>query len=246
MKPLNISLVSYLNSKPFLFGLQHGPEAQKFNVRIDPPSVCAEKLIDGTVDTGLVPVAILPELKSYQIISDYCISADGEVSSVLMLSETPLHQIKRVQLDYQSRTSVQLVQILSKEFWKIHPDWISSTEGYEQEIRGNTAGVVIGDRALEMKKNFPYVYDLSSEWKKMTGRPFVFACWVVVNKISEELRDSLNRSLGIGLKRIPEVLKEYGTGPLTYENAEQYLEHFISFELDERKRQSMDLFLKYL
>jgi chorismate dehydratase len=66
-------------------------------------------------------VTIIPQLKEHYIISDYCIGCDGEVGSVCLFSEVPLEKIERILLDYQSTTSIGLLKILIKEFWKINP-----------------------------------------------------------------------------------------------------------------------------
>ncbi|MBK8584165.1 MAG: hypothetical protein IPN88_01495 [Bacteroidetes bacterium] len=58
-----------------------------------------------------------------------------------------------------------LTKVLAKNFWKIAPEFLNSEEGYENLINGNTAGVVIGDRALVLKDKFKFCYDLSGEWK---------------------------------------------------------------------------------
>ena len=114
--------------------------------------------------------------------------------------------IKRIYLDYQSSTSVKLVKILASKLWKINPQWLIAEPGYEEQILDDTAGIIIGDRALVDRKKFPYVYDLSADWKKLTGLPFVFACWVANKDIPTHLIDSLNQSLKIPHQFIPEVV----------------------------------------
>ena len=72
MEKVKVSCVSYLNSKPFIFGFEHFPELKNtMQLELDIPSVCAKKLIENKVDIGLVPVAILNKMENYQIISDY-------------------------------------------------------------------------------------------------------------------------------------------------------------------------------
>src|ERR1039458_6553628 len=102
---IKISVVSYLNSKPFIYGLQHSTFLNEIDLQLDIPSVCAQKLIDGQVDIGLIPVAALPQLKDPYIITDYCIGAEGKVASVMLYSNVPLHEITAILLDYQSKTS---------------------------------------------------------------------------------------------------------------------------------------------
>jgi chorismate dehydratase len=116
---VRISVVSYLNSKPFIHGLRQSGLNSEIVITEDIPSVCANKMITGQADIGLIPVAALADLKGYTIISDYCIGSDGPVGSVLLLSQVPLNEIGTILLDYQSRTSVLLTRILAQNFWKI-------------------------------------------------------------------------------------------------------------------------------
>ena len=131
---IKLSVVSYLNSKPFIFGLEKPWMKEHIELELDIPSVCAMKLLTGKVDVGLVPIAILPELKEYHLLTDYCIGANGDVNSVLLVSQVPLESISRVLLDYQSRTSVLLTRVLAKRFWKINPEWEAAEADYESTI----------------------------------------------------------------------------------------------------------------
>ncbi len=243
---IKISVVSYLNSKPFILALNSAKLTDEIEISLDIPSDCASKLIDNRVDIGLVPVTVIPELSEARIISNYCIAADGKVGSVLLLSNAPLSEIKNIYLDYQSRTSVQLVKILAEKFWKIIPKWLSADPGYEKKILGKTAGVVIGDRALVEKKNYPYVYDLAEDWKKLTGLPFVFACWVANKDIDVQVLNKLNTALENTLNFIPEVVAMHADYSLSKRDIENYFSENIQYLLDDKKRESLDLFLKYL
>ncbi len=210
----------------------------------DIPSVCAQKLIMGQVDIGLVPIAVLPEINNHKIISDYCIGADGNVNSVLLVSEVPLHEIKTVLLDYQSRTSVMLTRVLAKYFWKINPEWHPTSENYESQIKGSRAGVIIGDRALKMKDNFSFVFDLSSEWKKFTNLPFVFACWVSNQNLDKKFLDEFNSALKYGLKHINNVAELEDSTLFTKEKIKEYLTHSIDYSFDDKKKEALKLFLE--
>jgi len=109
--------VSYLNTKPFLYGIFNTQMEEEVEIQLEIPSVCAAKLKDGTVDFGLVPVAIIPELKTPHIISDYCIGTEGAVKTVAIISDVEISEITDLYLDFHSRTSVQLAQILLREHW---------------------------------------------------------------------------------------------------------------------------------
>ncbi|MEO8795423.1 MAG: MqnA/MqnD/SBP family protein, partial [Daejeonella sp.] len=122
MNKIKISAVSYTNTKPFVYGITNSPIIDKVDLSLDIPSTCANKLIDNQVDIGLVPVAALLRIPNYQIITDYCIGADGPVHSVFIFSEKPIAEIKTIRLDEQSRTSNNLALVLLKNYWKSSPE----------------------------------------------------------------------------------------------------------------------------
>jgi chorismate dehydratase len=116
---IRISAVSYLNTYPFIYGLERSELINECNITTDVPAICAQKLLNNEVDIGLVPVAIIPQLNSYRIISDYCIGAIGKVHTVLLLSKIPLPEIKNIYLDNESFSSVGLSIISFSKFFVI-------------------------------------------------------------------------------------------------------------------------------
>jgi chorismate dehydratase len=243
---IKISCVSYLNSRPFIFGLQHADIKNEIELSLDSPAECAKKLELGITDIGLVPVAILDESDDFHVISDYCIGADGNVDSVLLLSQVPLHDIKTILLDYQSRTSIMLAQVLAHKFWNIHPQWVDAAENFETMIEGDTAGIVIGDRTFELKKKFKYVYDLAGEWKKFTRLPFVFACWVSNKELDRNFVKRFNQALRSGLINSEEVIEQYKKENHSKLDVQDYLQNKVSYSFDESKKFSLQLFLSYM
>ena len=145
---LKVTAVSYLNTKPLLYGLLHHPVQSEIDLQLDIPSVCAQRLRDGDADLGLIPVAAIPELEQPYIISDYCIGATGVVKTVAIFSEVPIEEMTHLYLDYHSRTSVQLAQVLLREYWQVQPELIQATPGFEREIGGTKGAVIIGDRTM--------------------------------------------------------------------------------------------------
>lgn len=216
----------------------------EMELSLDIPADCAQKLMSGAADIGLVPAASIPKIPNAQIITDYCISSDGEVASVLLLSDVPLENIQSIMLDYQSMTSVTLVKILAKELWNISPEWLSSSPGFEQTIHGTKAAVVIGDRALEIKNKFKFAYDLSAEWKKLTGLPFVFACWVANKELPETFIQHFSSALKSGVDQTQNLAEEIQANyPSTF-HIREYLTKSIEYNLTDDKRKALNLFLE--
>lgn len=243
-RPIRVVAVSYLNTFPFLFGIRQSPELlETIELRLEMPSECARLMMSGEVDLGLMPVAAIPAVKDARVVSDFCIGADGRVDSVCLFSEVPLSEVTEILLDYQSRTSVQLVRVLADRHFHIRPKWTPAGEDFIDGIGGTTAGVVIGDRAFPLLDRFPVVMDLSEEWKAMTGLPFVFACWVANRELPDDFLQAFNTALRYGVEHRTESILERNL-PDAAEMV-HYVNHRISYALDEQKRQALRLFLQF-
>lgn len=237
---IKVGAVSYLNTKPLIYGFEQGIMKNEVELVIDYPANIAAMLENNQIDIGLIPVAAIPALKTAEIISDFCIGSDGEVASVCLFSDLPLAEIDTVLLDYQSRTSVELLKILLKEHWKITPELKHATANYEQLITGTTAGLVIGDRALQQRSKSKYIYDLGLAWKAMTGLPFVFAAWVSNKKMPEEFIDAFNKANALGLNSLDAIVEQQQYK--LYDLYQYYTEN-ISYRFDDHKKEGMQLFM---
>jgi chorismate dehydratase len=240
---ISVSAVSYTNSIPFVYGLTHSVVQQEIDLSLDIPSQCADKLIQGQVDIGLVPVAILPQINTGKIISNFCIGAIGKVDTVMLYSQVPLEKIKRIWLDFQSRTSVQLVQVLCREYWHIEPEFLVAKPGYEKAIQNEDAGVVIGDRCFAKAEKYEFSYDLPEHWFQFTGLPFVFAVWLSNKPLKDDFVQRFNQALQFGLLHKEQAMDKFLPSNLSREIASTYLNHRISYAFDASKQQGLQLFL---
>lgn len=240
---IKVGAVSYLNTKPLIYGFEQGLMKDEVELLIDYPSKIASLLQTNQVDIGLVPVAIIPTLEEHHIISDYCIGCDGEVASVCLFSEVPLAEVSTILLDYQSRTSVALLKILIREHWKITPELQAAAADYEKNISGTTAGLVIGDRALVQRSKSKYIYDLGTAWKEMTGLPFVFAAWVSNKSLSPQFIRAFNDTISAGTRQIDVILQ---TVHLPEYDLKKYYNSNINFRLDGPQKEAITLFFGFL
>lgn len=241
---IRVGIVNYLNTRPLIYGLEKPPVAEMIELIGDYPSRVAELLLKGEIDIGLIPVAVIPELPSAHIAGNYCIGTEGEIASVALFSEVPMYDIKKVYLDYQSRTSVALLKYLMKEYWGINPEIIhAQNEDYRKEIKGTTAGLVIGDRALEQRRISTFIYDLGSEWKKITGFPFVFAAWVSLKPLPDEFITLFDNANAEGLLHIDEIVS---ATPYDIYDLKKYYKLHLSYKLDEAKRRGLQHFLSVI
>jgi chorismate dehydratase len=246
MSKLKISAVSYLNSRPFLYGLEQAAVLEQIQLSLDMPAQAADKLLNDEVDISLVPVAIIPQLENPKIISPYCIGADGEVLTVSLFSNVPLEEIKTVYLDYQSRTSVQLVRVLFREYWKKEVVFAQAHPGFESELSGTTAGVIIGDRCINFLDKYPFVFDLAGAWKSLTGLPFVFAVWLSKNPIHKKFAVEFNTALKYGLDHRSDVIVKHAHLNSAIFSVEKYLSENIQYDLDAPRKKALMQFLGYM
>jgi len=243
MGKVSVSIVSFLNTQPFIYGLKNSSVWDKIDLSSDVPSDCAHKLVHNEVDLGLVPVAIIPELSEHYIVSDYCIGADGPVKSVFLFSQCPINELRTIYLDSQSRTSNMLMKLLADKLWMVDLKYQKGAGEYHKDINGAVGGVVIGDRAIKLRGKFNYQYDLV---KKVT------------DSISESTHLILLMHKLIWLDGNPELstysdISNGGLGDKFFASKQtldfdvvDYLRNGISYDFDERKKQALKTFLNHL
>lgn len=246
MKKIRLTAVNYLNTKPFIYGLIQAGMEDELEMYKDIPAVCADKLIKDEVDIALIPIAALAKLPKHFIVSDYCIGCDGGVKTVCLFSNSPIEEINRIYLDVHSRTSAALTKILVKEYWK--KETIEYKPIYEVEnthIDDDSAILAIGDKTIGMDAKYTFTYDLGIAWKEMTGLPFVFAAWVANKKMEPEFLKRFNDALAQGLAHIPELLFILPEQDQDFD-LKKYFETNISYDLDEKKKEALRLFMSKL
>jgi chorismate dehydratase len=145
-----------------------------------------------------------------------------------------------VLLDYQSRTSILLAQVLLKEYWKVRPVFEKAEEGFIQQIKDSTAAVLIGDRTFYQRKISAYCYDLGLAWKQHTGLPFVFAAWVSNKPMNEKFIGEFNAANEYGLEHLDAVISRYRMDDIDLKN---YYTQYIQYHITDAKREGLKLFL---
>lgn len=233
---IKISAVSYMNTIPFMYGIEAHPELLEYaDIETDIPSVCAQKLIDNRVDLGLIPVAALLDISGYHIIGDYCIGSVGAVNSVFIFSQKPINEIKTLRLDTHSRTSNNLARILLKNHWQVSVDLVEGDAD---------AYVLIGDRTFGRVGAEPYAYDLGEEWMKFTGRPFAYAVWAANKQLPLAFISRFNKALRYGIEERKNYIHEIPS--VANFDIKEYLMKSIDYDLSPEKRAAIQLFHRHI
>jgi chorismate dehydratase len=232
MRPLRLGAVSYLNTKPLVYGLDAHPD--QFDVRFDVPAKCAELLHEGKVDLGLIP-AIEYQRGDYAIVPGIAIASHGEVATVAVFTRKPMAAVETLALDLSSRTSVALTRVLCAKHWKIAPKLTPAAPDLDAMLQKADAALVIGDPAFEIDpaKHGVTKVDLGAEWKALTGLPFVYAMWVGrPGAASPEQCRILQEARDRGVEHLQDIAKQMSGGDSGLEQrALTYLRDNLKFDL---------------
>jgi chorismate dehydratase len=244
---IRLGAVGYLNAKPLVYGLEQGLGRDRFQLEFEPPSLCASRLASGELDLSLLPSIEYARCPGYSAIPGICIAADGPAASVLLFSRVPRDQIRSVAVDASSRTSVALLRILFREHWNADPQFTSEPPNLREMLSRHDAGMMIGDQALfaaASARSAPgevETSDLGTEWKRLTGLPFVFAFWAGPGGVAgtEEV-DVLNKSLTRGLAHLPDIASRYRWEGVTRpEISLPYLQNNIRYRWGQSERDGL-------
>ncbi len=226
---LRVSAISFLNTAPLMWNFEHGETAQQlsenFTFTYTVPSQCAEELKADLADIGIIPAAAYTTIPGLTIIPDIAIA---------------------------SKNSAALVEIFLRKFVGVDPGFRRQKAVLDEMLRWHDAALLIGDPALQAGTEGYYVYDLAEQWRRWTGRPFVFAFWAVrkaaLNSVSTEvnLPQIFQQSRDAGLKHIPEIVKEWSPRlELPEAVVSSYLKENIDYGLDAENLEGLRLFYKY-
>jgi chorismate dehydratase len=198
---LKLGRIGYVNMAPIFFRL----EAEVEEV-VGVPTELNRQVVEGALDVAPISsIAYARNADSLRLLSRLCVSSEGAVDSIQLVSRTPLDRIRTVAVTPESATSVVLTKVLLPE-----ADQVPLGEDAEAKL-------LIGDAALRSAFEDPTPHhDLGRMWLERTGLPMVFAVWAAPEPTHPglvELEDALVASVRAAREQ-PERL--------AYEAAEKY------------------------
>src|SRR6201987_2510946 len=241
MRRLRISAISYLNTAPLMWDLEHGDAGRQFDISYTLPSGCARALAEGAADIGIIPAAAYPQIPKLQILPDVAIASRRAVRSILLVSRIPIEQVRTVALDTSSMTSVALTKVLFEKWLGGGRTFTPMEPDLEHMLAQCDAGLLIGDPALQVDRSRYHPLDLAEEWIRYTGKPFVFAFWAVRGDALQEADPGLDLAAGFRDSRdrglIPEnvgqISREWAPRVgLSASDVRSYLTENIHYQLD--------------
>jgi chorismate dehydratase len=171
---VRLGRISYVNMAPVFFRL----DAEVDEVQ-GVPTELNTKLLAGELD--LAPISSIEYARHahrLRILPRLCVSSEGAVDSIQLVSRKPLEQVRRVAVTPESATSVVLTRVLLPEATHV-------PLGADADAK-----LLIGDAALKSAFEDPTPhYDLGRLWLERTGLPMVFAVWAAPEPVAEGLAD---------------------------------------------------------
>src|SRR4029079_4110598 len=132
-------------------------------------------------------IAYARHADSLRLLSRLCVSSEGAVDSIQLVSRLPLERTRPVAVTPESATAVVLTKVLLPE-----AEHVPLGEDAEAKL-------LIGDAALKSAFEDPTPhYDLGRLWQERTGLPMVFAGWACPEPLQAglaELEDALVASV---------------------------------------------------
>jgi chorismate dehydratase len=267
---LRVAAIDFLNPAPLMWDFEHPPRdralAQRYDVHYTLPSRCADELLAGRADLGLIPIASLSS--DLAIVPGCTIASLDRVRSIQLIvklnraaaDDDTLSQVRTISADTASRSSLAYAQILFRRFIGTNPEFIDAPADPIAMLAQADAALLIGDPALLALENRDQIeqvtgrclwLDLAQEWTARTRLPWVAAVWAVRPEAlgefnSQQLVEDLQESRNNGLGNIEALVQEWMPRiAIPEQTIRSYLTHNIYYELSSDCVAAIGTFRRY-
>src|SRR5213082_3829326 len=198
---IKLGRIAYANMAPVFFRVD-----AEYEEYAGVPTELNRMLVAGELD--IAPISSIEYARhadALRLLPRLCVSSEGAVDSIQLVSKLPLDEIRIVAVTPESATSVVLTKVLL-------PDAEHVPLGEDAEAK-----LLIGDAALRSAFEDPTPHhDLGRLWLERTGLPMVFAVWACPEPLAEGLA-RLEEALVASLRAARAEPEQ-----LAYESAERY------------------------
>jgi chorismate dehydratase len=273
---LRVAAIDFLNPAPLMWDFEHPPcnsaLADRYDVHYTHPASCADELLSGRADLGLIPIASLTP--SLAIVPGCTIASLDRVRSIQLIvklnrashRETPIRfdnilaAVRTIAADTASRSSLAYAQILFRKFLDTEPQFIPTPADPIPMLDRADAALLIGDPALLALEAIEHIeahagpclwVDLAREWRNRTGLPWVAAVWAarpeaLTSVTPAQLTTDLQHSRDNGLAHIDSLVEEWtpriAVPPATIR---RYLTSNIHYSLTAECIATIEVFRRY-
>lgn len=269
MRRLKIAAINFLNPAPLMWDFEHEPGksrlSERYSIHQTTPAACADELVQGSADIGLVPVATYAFAPSLAVIPGCAIASLGDIRSIILVVKhtDDVRGVRRVALDTSSRTSAVYTRILFHKHWNAEAEFVSHAPDLEAMLKMADAALLIGDPALlaledrvarEERTGERLTYlDLGHEWHALTGAAWVSAFWAVRPEglhdaalSADAVARDFQQSRDNGLTHVDDLVAEWSARlAVPAETIHTYLTSNIHYHLDDACLEGLQLFYRY-
>jgi chorismate dehydratase len=234
--PVRVAAINFLNPAPLMWDFEHPPRnaalSQNYRIHYTLPSRCADELLAGRADLGIIPIASLTP--SLAIVPGCTIASLDCVRSIQLIvklrgsidsSDEALPTVRTIAADTASRSSLAYAQVLFRKFIGSNPEFLPVPADPIAMLAQADAALLIGDPALlalEARDRIeqaagPCLWiDLAHEWRIRTNLPWVAAVWAMRPEAftpstiqPTQLIEDLQLSRDNGLANIDSIVEEW-------------------------------------
>ena len=256
-----------------MWDFEHPPNnsalAQRYDIRSTLPSLCADDLLAGRADLGLIPIASLTP--ALAIVPGCTIASLDRVRSIQLIvkqkstaasADDTLAAVRTIAADTASRSSLAYTQLLFRRFIGANPTFTPSAADPLAMLAHADAALLIGDPALLALEARDLIeaaagpclwIDMAHEWHTRTQTPWVAAVWafrpealatspIPAAQIVEDLQASRDHGLAHINTLVAEWTPRIAIPPATIRH---YLTHNIHYTLSSECIQTIRLFRRY-
>jgi chorismate dehydratase len=255
-----------------MWDFEHQPAsdvlAERYEIHYTHPAECADEIIAGRADLGLIPIASLTE--ELAIVPGCAIASLDRVRSIQLIVklnrdsskdvDRALAGVRTIAADTASRSSLAYAQILFRRFIYCAPEFLPASADPVAMLAQADAALLIGDPALLALESRGAIeraagpclwLDLAHEWSSRAGVPWVAAVWAVRTEAltaalpAARLIDDLQLSRDHGLAHIDALVEEWTPRiALPPQTIRDYLTRNIHYTLNAECIAAIELFRK--
>jgi len=187
---MRLGYIDYLNCYPFYFRMFEKKPVPKTSIYPGYPCTLNKMMAHGQLDMSPISSATCAQIADdVLVLPQFCLSSVGYVGSVILISKIPIEDLnqKKVGITRASHTSVVLLKVLLKKYYRLEPSYIPTEP--RPVLKDMDAALVIGNDAMAITSEpVSYIYDLGDLWLRKTGFPVVFAVFAVRQSVVEKYK----------------------------------------------------------
>lgn len=254
MPKLRIGIGDVLDARPLAWGFLTGQHADLFASETHALPLVGRLLAQGELDAGLLPLVDAARVGGLRVLPDLCVAFPGTARTLLLVSPSPLAEVRRVYLGRWSRTSAAAVRIVLGERRDEMPELLEEEApvrgpGEAFRLRPGEAALLIGGAALRWaagRHRGHHGTDLGAVWRELTGLPLVAGVWAFREGVAlPDLPFYFKSSLRYGLSCLDAIAREAAAElGVPSDLLTRYLRENVTYVLQEDERQGLDEFLR--